>query len=232
MKRNIEFYLSEDVKSKLKSKGIYLLTNLKNQKRYVGSTYRDFKERFKEHCGMYNIYLKEGGRIALPILWAAFNKYSLNSFKAEILEIMDDASDQEILNKEEYYIKLLKPEYNICQEPSKNGSPNKNKKLSEEWKKKISEKAKLYKHDKETLALVTENNKQNACKIKFIKDFFTTHISFQFIKVPYDIEKELKDENLNLEKENYRFELEKGMYRDMASINENFKRLGIDVEKI
>lgn len=170
MKRNIEFYLSEDVKSKLKSKGIYLLTNLKNQKRYVGSTYRDFKERFKEHCGMYNIYLKEGGRIALPILWTAFNKYGLNSFKAEILEIMDDASDQEILNKEEYYIKLLNPEYNVCQEPSKNGSPNKNKKLSEEWKKKISEKAKLYKHDKETLALVTENNKQNACKIKFIKD--------------------------------------------------------------
>lgn len=61
---------------------------------------------------------------------------------------------------------------------------------------------------------------------------YTEDISFQFIKVPYDIEKELKDENLNLEKENYRFELEKGMYRDMTKINENFKKLGIDVEKI
>ena len=61
---------------------------------------------------------------------------------------------------------------------------------------------------------------------------YTEDISFQFIKVPYDIEKELKDEDLNLEKENYRFELEKGMYRDMTKINENFKRLGIDVEKI
>ena len=57
-------------------------------------------------------------------------------------------------------------------------------------------------------------------------------ISFQFIKVPYDIEKELKDENINIEKENYRFELERGMYRDMTKINENFRKLGIDIEKI
>ena len=46
------------------------------------------------------------------------------------------------------------------------------------------------------------------------------------------VEKLQKIDDLNLEKENYRLELEKGMYRDMASINENFKRLGIDVEKI
>lgn len=170
MKRTIEFNLSKDTKTKLKSKGVYLLTNLKNQKRYVGSTYRNFKERFKEHCGSYNIYLRDGGKVIHPILWASFNKYGMDSFKAEILEIMDDASDQDILNKEEYYIQLLKPEYNVCQEPSKSGSPNKNKKLSEEWKAKITEKSKLYKHDEETLAIVTENNKLNACKIRFIKD--------------------------------------------------------------
>ena len=61
---------------------------------------------------------------------------------------------------------------------------------------------------------------------------YTSDISFQFIKVSYDIDKELEDENLNLEKENYRFELKEGMYRDMTAINENFKKLGIDVEKI
>lgn len=167
MKRTIEFNLSNDVKSKLKSKGVYLLTNLKNQNKYVGSTLRDFTERFKEHCGIFNIYLKNGGRMVHPILWAAFNKYGLNSFKAEILEIMDDASDQEILNREEYYIRLLKPEYNVCQEPSKGGSPNKNRKLSEEWKTKIAEKSKLYKHDAITLQKVTKNNKNSACKLRF-----------------------------------------------------------------
>ena len=61
---------------------------------------------------------------------------------------------------------------------------------------------------------------------------YNSEISFQFVKVPYDIEKELKDENLNIEKENYSYELKEGKYRDMTKINENFKKLGIDVEKI
>ena len=61
---------------------------------------------------------------------------------------------------------------------------------------------------------------------------YSSDISFQFIKVHYDIEKELKDEKLNIERESYRFELKQGMYRDMTKINENFKELGIDVDKI
>ncbi len=60
---------------------------------------------------------------------------------------------------------------------------------------------------------------------------YSSDISFQFIKVPYDIDSELQDEELNIERENYRFELKKGMYRDMTKINENFKKLGIDVGK-
>lgn len=61
---------------------------------------------------------------------------------------------------------------------------------------------------------------------------YTSDISFQFVKVPYDIEKELKDENINIEKDSYRYEIKKGKYRDMTKINENFKKLGIDVNKI
>ena len=61
---------------------------------------------------------------------------------------------------------------------------------------------------------------------------YNSDISFQFIKVPYDIDKELEDERINIEKESYKFELKQGMYRDMTKITENFKRLGIDVDKI
>ena len=61
---------------------------------------------------------------------------------------------------------------------------------------------------------------------------YYSDISFQFIKVPYNIDKELEDEELNIEKENYRFELKKGMYRNMTKINENFKNLGIDVDNL
>ena len=59
---------------------------------------------------------------------------------------------------------------------------------------------------------------------------YYSDISFQFIKVPYNIDKELEEENLNIEKENYRFELKEGRYRDMTRVNENFKKLGIDAD--
>ena len=61
---------------------------------------------------------------------------------------------------------------------------------------------------------------------------YTSEISFQFIKVPYNIDKELEDEKMNIEMENYRFELKEGMYRDMTKISDNFRKLGIDVDKI
>lgn len=61
---------------------------------------------------------------------------------------------------------------------------------------------------------------------------YTSEISFQFIKVPYDIDRELEDETLNIEKDSYRFELKEGKYRNMAKINNYFKELGIDVDKI
>lgn len=61
---------------------------------------------------------------------------------------------------------------------------------------------------------------------------YNSDISFQFIMIPYNIDKELEEENLNIEKENYRFELKEGRYRDMTKINDNFRRLGIDINKI
>ena len=61
---------------------------------------------------------------------------------------------------------------------------------------------------------------------------YNSEISFQFIKVPYDIEKELEDEKLNIEKEDYRYELKNGMYRNMNKVNNGFKNMGIDIDKI
>lgn len=60
---------------------------------------------------------------------------------------------------------------------------------------------------------------------------YNSDISFQFIKVPYDIDKELEDEEINIEKENYRYELKQGKYRDMTKVNNNFKKIGIDADK-
>lgn len=61
---------------------------------------------------------------------------------------------------------------------------------------------------------------------------YNSDISYQFVKVPYDIDKELSSDKLNIEKENYTYELKEGKYRDMTKIYSNFKRLNIDTNTI
>lgn len=61
---------------------------------------------------------------------------------------------------------------------------------------------------------------------------YSKEISFQFIRVMYDIDEELKDKDINIDKEDYEYELKNGMYRNMDKINENFRKLGIDTDKI
>lgn len=169
-KRIIKFDLSNIDEETLKTKGIYKITNKINNHFYIGSTSRNFKERFKEHCRYYEMY-KNGLKPNMhKILWAAYDKYGIENFKIDILEVTKNATDEEILYKEEQYIIKLQPEYNICMFPSYGGKPNKNKKLTDEWRQHIAEKSKKYKHSTETLKIVTENNKANAVKLKFEKD--------------------------------------------------------------
>lgn len=85
---------------------------------------------------------------------------------------------------------------------------------------------------KDSKALETTKSNYLIIEGEYGSKDYSSDISFQFIKVPYDIKKELEDEDLNIEKENYRFEIEQGMYRNMSKVNQNFKRLGIDVDKI
>lgn len=159
--------------------GVYKITNKQNGHFYVGSSDRSFKERLKEHCRYFEQYVKNPTRrCSNPILWNAYKKYGLENFKFEILEILDGYTYFDILTQEEYYINFLHPEYNVCLFPSKGGKPNLGRKLSKEWKDKIGEKSKLYKHSEETLKKVTINNKENAIKLTFINIDTNEQINF------------------------------------------------------
>lgn len=81
---------------------------------------------------------------------------------------------------------------------------------------------------------VLETTKANYLIIEgeFGSEEYNSEISFQFIRVPYDIEKELKDEYKNIEKESYRCELTQGKYRNMTKINESYTKLGINIDEI
>ena len=79
---------------------IYCITNIINNKRYVGKTTNTIEERWKEHCQDFK---KE--RCEKRPLYDAFNKYGIENFKIECLEEVQD--DNLLSEKEIYWIKEL-----------------------------------------------------------------------------------------------------------------------------
>lgn len=77
--------------------GIYSITNVVNGKKYVGSTTKSFKSRWKKHI----TNLKNGGH-ASHHLQNAWNKYGADSFVFKVEEIVDDVGN--LLNLEKDYI--------------------------------------------------------------------------------------------------------------------------------
>ncbi len=181
IERKIKFELKIENEDVLKSVGVYKITNKVNNDCYIGSSDRNFKERFKEHCRYYEQYKEGTKRNMHPKLWAAYDEFGIENFTVEIVEILDGKTDEEILQREEYYIHLLKPVYNICLYPTQSGKPNLGRKLTYEWKEHIAEKSSQYKHSEETLAKVTKKNKENAVKLKMINVNTNEELTFNSI---------------------------------------------------
>lgn len=57
-------------------------------------------------------------------------------------------------------------------------------------------------------------------------------ISYELVSVPYDMDKELNDNNDNIEFESYKEEIKKGKYRDITKIYNIFELKSIDKDKI
>lgn len=80
---------------------IYCITNLINNKRYVGKTTLSLDSRFKKHCQDSR---KE--RCEKRPLYDAFNKYGIENFKIEELEYVED--NNLLSEKEIFWIQELK----------------------------------------------------------------------------------------------------------------------------
>lgn len=63
---------------------------------------------------------------------------------------------------------------------------------------------------------------------------FNDNFSFEFVSLPYNIEKELTDNNsnTNIEYDSYEYEIKNGKYRDMSKVEKSFEIMGIDKDKI
>ena len=105
--------------------GIYIITNLENGNRYIGSSI-DLYERLKRHFYELNNNCHSNSH-----LQNAWNKYQENNFDYGILELCHEDNR---LERESFYINTITPEYNI------NGvNLDSVLKHTEETKKKISE---------------------------------------------------------------------------------------------
>ena len=86
--------------------GIYIITNIKNGKQYVGSSV-NIKYRFTRHKQMLRDNIHKN-----PKLQASYNKYKKDLFFYTILELVEDKN--KLLEREQYYIDKLNPWFNIC----------------------------------------------------------------------------------------------------------------------
>lgn len=75
---------------------IYKITNLINNKVYIGKTLKIIQERWKEHCKDYLKRDKENRP-----LYSAMKKYGINNF---MIEEVEQCSDEEASEKEIYWI--------------------------------------------------------------------------------------------------------------------------------
>lgn len=85
--------------------GVYTIVNKINNKTYIGSAV-DFKVRQTRH--FTNLRKDKHHCIALQRSW---NKYGEENFEFRIIE---KCSASKCVEREQYYIDLLKPEYNSC----------------------------------------------------------------------------------------------------------------------
>lgn len=85
--------------------GIYQIVNIVNGKFYIGSS-KNIEYRWKiEHTKQL-----EKGTHANIILQRAWVKYGADNFILEIIELIDKSR---LLEREQYYLDVLQPEYNI-----------------------------------------------------------------------------------------------------------------------
>lgn len=89
----------------MEKSGIYQIKNKVNSKSYIGSSTR-LSKRWKRH--LTDLKCNVHHSLALQ---RAFHKYGYNNFEFIILE---NCEEGKLLEREQYYLDNLKPEYNIC----------------------------------------------------------------------------------------------------------------------
>jgi group I intron endonuclease len=108
---------------------IYKITNIVNDKKYVGATIGKINCRWNIHKSQLR-NKKHGNRY----LQRSWDKYREKSF---VFEVLEQCPESDIVNREQYYKDLLSAEYNLAPITEPFGKMNKGRKHSPETIEKI-----------------------------------------------------------------------------------------------
>lgn len=95
-------------------KGVYMITNNVTKKFYIGISINLYG-RFQNYFTIKRLQENPSSRINRALL-----KFGYKNFTVSILEIFTDCSFNDLKIKEDFYIEVLKPQYNIKQKHSYN----------------------------------------------------------------------------------------------------------------
>lgn len=105
--KNVGIDKSLIIKENKAKAGVYRWVNRENGKSYIGSS-SNLGRRFTEYFSI--VYLETQIQKGKSILCTALLKYGYSSFSLEILEYVEQG---EAVQREQYFMDLICPEYNI-----------------------------------------------------------------------------------------------------------------------
>ena len=146
---NVDLMKSKIIKENISKSGVYLFTNLISGKTYVGSSV-NLHQRFRSYFTYSHI---SNTKRSNSLIHRALIKYGYSNFQLEIIEYCESKLCRD---REQYYLDLLQPEYNIL---------------------KIAGSSKGFKHSDETLKKMQVFLKKNNAKKRLavqITDIETT----------------------------------------------------------
>jgi len=88
--------------------GIYMITNKVTKKVYIGMS-RNLKRRFYNYLDSKRLNKMNHLRIHKALL-----KYGTDKFSVAILEFLDKPNSEQLRRREDFFIRIFKPQYNIA----------------------------------------------------------------------------------------------------------------------
>lgn len=174
--------------------GIYCWTNLSSNKSYVGSSV-NLGRRIRQYFNP--AYISQISRKSM-VIHKALLKHGYSNFKLEIIEYCTPSAKRELVKKEQHYIKVLNPEYNVL---------------------KIAYSSLGYKHTKNTLVKIQKHlavlNKNKSIPIEVIN--LETNVSQNYVSLN-EAAKNLNTTKNTLKRYILNSKLFKGVYKLNANL--------------